>query len=107
MIAIAHANINSIASENKIDESKQFIVTNNIHIIALTETELDNTVADSQYLHHTCYVTSIHQSSKIGHDVEEEWPSTVINHYLYKDNSILKSEMKSARRQKLKQITSH
>ena len=48
-ITIAHVNINSITSENKITELEQFIITNDIKILALTETKLDNSVAGSQY----------------------------------------------------------
>ena len=48
-LTIAHLNINSITSANKIDELEQFVMTNNVKILALTETKLDRTVADSQY----------------------------------------------------------
>ena len=48
-ITIAHVNINSITAENKKDELEQFITTNDIQILALTETKLDNSTAESQY----------------------------------------------------------
>ena len=46
---IAHLNINGITTEGKLDELEQFIETNNIKVLALTETKLDKTVADSQF----------------------------------------------------------
>ena len=48
-LTIAHVNINSITVNNKLEELEQFIEANNIKILALTETKLDKTVADSQY----------------------------------------------------------
>ena len=48
-ITIAHININSITAENKKDELEQFIAMNDIQLLALTETKLDNTIAESQY----------------------------------------------------------
>ena len=48
-ITTAHVNINSITTENKIAELEQFIITNDIKILALTETKLDNSVAESRY----------------------------------------------------------
>ena len=46
---ISHVNINSITSPNRLQELNQFIVTNKIDIIALTETKLDNTINPSLY----------------------------------------------------------
>ena len=51
-LTIAHVNINGITAENKVDELEQFITTNNIQILALTETKIDKTVAECQYLIH-------------------------------------------------------
>ena len=48
-LTACHLNINSVTAENKIDELHQFVETNNIEILALTETKLDNTVADNLY----------------------------------------------------------
>ena len=39
-IKIAHVNINGITAENKLDELEQFIETNTIQILAVTETKL-------------------------------------------------------------------
>ena len=46
-VTIAHININSITADTKIDELHQFVGINNVKILALTETKLDDTVADS------------------------------------------------------------
>ena len=43
-ISISHVNINSITSENKIDELSQFVLANEIKILAVTETKLDNSI---------------------------------------------------------------
>ena len=49
-LTIAHVNINSITADGKKDELEQFIATNNIQILAVTETKLDSNVANSEYL---------------------------------------------------------
>ena len=49
LINIAHININSITADNKIDELQQFTDTNDIKILALTETKLDDKIADNLY----------------------------------------------------------
>ena len=51
-ITIAHVNINSVTAENKLEELEQFTEINNIKILALTETKLDETIAPSQYTIH-------------------------------------------------------
>ena len=48
-ISVSHANINSVTSDHKMDELYQFVQTHNIHIMALTETKLDNSVDSSIY----------------------------------------------------------
>ena len=48
-LKIAHVNINGITAENKLDELEQFIETNAIQILAVTETKLDKTVGEAQY----------------------------------------------------------
>ena len=48
-LTIAHVNVNSITVNNKLEELEQFVGANNIKILALTETKLVKTVADSQY----------------------------------------------------------
>ena len=48
-LKIAHVNINGITAENKLDELEQFIETNDIQILAVTETKLDKTVGEAQY----------------------------------------------------------
>ena len=48
-VTIARININSITADTKLDELHQFVGINNVKILALTETKLDDTVADSLY----------------------------------------------------------
>ena len=48
-LLIAHVNINSITAENKIDELQQFVDTNCIKILSLTEAKLDDNIPTSQY----------------------------------------------------------
>ena len=48
-LSAAHANINSITAEHKIDELSQFISAHDIKILALTETKLDDTVNGCLY----------------------------------------------------------
>ena len=48
-LTISHVNINSITSPNRLEELEQFIVANNVDILALTETKLDNNVNPSLY----------------------------------------------------------
>jgi len=48
-ITTAHININSVLAGSKIDEINQFVVTNDVKILALSETKLDDTIADSLY----------------------------------------------------------
>ena len=48
-ITLSHININSITATNKLQELEQFISTNSIDILALTETKLDDTVHPSLY----------------------------------------------------------
>ena len=49
LLRIAHVNINSITAENRMDELHQFVRDNNIHILALTETKLDDNIHPSLY----------------------------------------------------------
>ena len=65
-IRIAHININSITTENKREELEQFIITNNMQIVALTETKLDDTVADSQYMLHDFHPPIVRNRSRHG-----------------------------------------
>ena len=46
---IAHVNINSITAVNRLDELHHFVNINNIHILALTETKLDENVHPALY----------------------------------------------------------
>ena len=48
-LRVAHVNINSVTTENRIDELLQFVQTNDIKICAITETKLDNTVSPTLY----------------------------------------------------------
>ena len=48
-LTVSHVNINSITTENKTDELNQFTLANDIKILGLTETKLDNTVNSSLY----------------------------------------------------------
>ena len=48
-LSIAHVNINSITAPGKIDELQQFVDSNNIHVLALSEVKTDNTVHPSLY----------------------------------------------------------
>ena len=48
-ITIAHLNINSITSFNRLEELEQFTTLNHIDILALTETKLDNNVHPSLF----------------------------------------------------------
>ena len=48
-LSASHININSITAEHKMDELHQFISANDIKILALTETKLDDTVSDCLY----------------------------------------------------------
>ena len=54
-LTIAHININSITADGKKDELEQFIIANDIQILALTETKLDSNVANSEY-----FITDFH-----------------------------------------------
>ena len=46
---VSHVNINSITAPNRQDELEQFANSNNIHVLCLTETKLDETVSQSLY----------------------------------------------------------
>ena len=46
---VSHVNINSITAPNRLDELEQFGNSNNIHVLCLTETKLDDTVNQSLY----------------------------------------------------------
>ena len=48
-LLISHININSITAGDKLEELQQFVDTNNVHILALTETKLNDNVATCQY----------------------------------------------------------
>ena len=49
LLRIAHVNINSITAPNRLDELHHFTQTNNIHILALSETKLDDSIHPSLY----------------------------------------------------------
>lgn len=49
-LTISHANINSITTRDRLDELSQFTDTNDIDIVCLTETKLDDTVHSSLYI---------------------------------------------------------
>ena len=49
LLKIAHANINSITAPNRLDELHHFVCTNAIHILALSETKLDDNVHPALY----------------------------------------------------------
>ena len=65
-IRIAYININSITTENKRGELEQFIITNNMQIVALTGTKLDDTVADSQYMLHDFHPPIVRNRTRHG-----------------------------------------
>ena len=46
---VSHVNINSITAPNRLDELQQFVNNNNIHILCVTETNLDENVGPSLY----------------------------------------------------------
>ena len=48
-LKIAHVNINSITAANRLDELHHFVHDNDIHILALTETKLDDSIHPSLY----------------------------------------------------------
>ena len=48
-LTIAHININSITTVTKIDELNQFVQANDVKVLALSETKLDDTVDSSLY----------------------------------------------------------
>ena len=48
-LLISHININSITAGDKLEKLQQFVDTNNVHILALTETKLNDNVATCQY----------------------------------------------------------
>lgn len=48
-LKICNVNINSITAENRIDELEEFINQNNIGIVGLCETKLDNSIDDCIY----------------------------------------------------------
>ena len=48
-ILLSHVNINSITSPNHKEELSQYLFSNNIDIVALTETKLDDCVLPSLY----------------------------------------------------------
>ena len=49
-LIISHCNINSITASDRIDELSQFVNINNIDILCLTETKLDQNVHPSLYI---------------------------------------------------------
>ena len=49
LLRIAHANINSITAPNRLDELHHFVRSNDIHILALSETKLDDSVHPSLF----------------------------------------------------------
>ena len=48
-LSVSHVNINSITADHKLDELNQFVIANDVNILALTETKLDNLVDSSLY----------------------------------------------------------
>ena len=48
-LKIAHVNINSITAANRLDELHHFVRNNNIHVLALTETKLDDSIHPALY----------------------------------------------------------
>ena len=48
-LRLAHANINSLSAKGRLFELEQFVMTNEIDILALTETKLDDSVHPSLY----------------------------------------------------------
>ena len=48
-LKIAHVNINSVTARGRMDELRQFVDTNNIDILALSETKLDDNIHQDMY----------------------------------------------------------
>ena len=65
-IRIAYININSITTENKREKLEQFINSNNVQIVALTETKLDDKVAYSQYMLHDFHPPIVRNRARHG-----------------------------------------
>ena len=47
---IAHVNVNSVTAAGRLDELEQFTDLNNIHVLCISETKLDETVNPSLYI---------------------------------------------------------
>ena len=78
-LSLAHVNINSITAPGKLDELQQFVETNAIQILALSETKTDSTVHPSQYTLSNFQTSNI--LSNIEHDMEEAQQSMLKYHY--------------------------
>ena len=65
-LTVAHVNINSITSPNRLQELEQFATLNHIDVLALTETKLDDTVHPNMFHLQQFHAPFVHHRNRHG-----------------------------------------